>query len=180
MIRFIAIAALAIGSWAVWQPGPSIEARSLDKLVSRMADPALGHATPDQLQAVLAGTIQFDPAPSSMNAPYCAVTLPIQPDQTISDGIAGFASDAADGSCPAPHLRHLALRVSTPEDFSPADMVETLRGKLGAPDEREEAVDGTMRVSWIGTERALFVEYDPKQPDTAALFLIKRPKVSAL
>ena len=182
MIRFVAFAALAaLGGWTVLQPvAPSADAHSLDRLVTRMADPALGQATPDQLQAALDGAIRFDPAPASMNAPFCAMTLPIRPDETVADGIAGFASDETGGACPAPHLRHLALRISTQGDFSPTHVVDLLQGKLGAPDEQEQTGDGTLRVSWIGNDRALFVEYDPKQPETTALFLIKRPAVSAL
>jgi len=181
MIRFIAIAALAIGSWAMLQPaGHSADTRSLDRLVTLMADPALGEATPDQLQTALDGVIRFDPAPPSMTAPFCAVTLPIQPDQTVADGIAGFASEPAEGACPAPRLRHLALRIATAGGFSPAHIVGLLQSKLGAPDEQEQTGDGTLRVSWIGDDRALFVEFDPKQPETIALFLIKRPAMRAL
>jgi len=178
MIRFVAIAALAaLGGWTLLQPAaPAADARALDRLVTRMADPALGRATPDQLQAALGGVIRFDAAPGSMNAPFCAVTLPIQPDQTVADGIARFESEAADGACPVPHLRHLALRIST----SPTHVVDLLQAKLGEPDEREETTEGILRVSWFGNDRAFFVEYDPKQPDAASLFLIKRPAVSAL
>lgn len=180
MIRFVAFAALAIGGWTAVQTASAPTPRpALDKLVTQMADPALSEATPGQMQAAMGGSIRFAPAPTALSAPSCAVTLPIQPDSAIADGIAGFASDPADGACATPRLRHLALRLTT-GDFTQTHVVDLLRGELGAPDESEETADGATRVSWIGTDRALYVEYDPKSPETAALYLIKRPAVAAL
>jgi hypothetical protein len=178
MIRLAALAALALGSWAAVHAVSSPS--TPDRLVIQMADPALGRATPDQVQAVMGGRIRFDPAPADLAAPSCAVSLPIQPDGTVADGVAGFASDPDEGACATPHLRHLALRLTTTGAFTQAHVVDLLRDELGAPDESEATADGTTRVSWLGTDRARYVEYDPKMPDTTALFLIQRPAVSSL
>jgi len=180
MIRFVALAALAIGSWTAMQTASSPSPRlALDKLVTRMADPALSEATPDQVQAAMGGSIRFDRAPTDLSAESCDVTLPIEPDSAIADGIAGFASDPADGACATPLLRHLALRLTTTGNFTQTHVVDLLQGELGAPDESEQTADGATRVSWLGNDRALYVEYDPKSPETTALYLIKRPAVAA-
>jgi len=179
MIRFVAIAALAVGSWTAMQTASAPSPRStLDKLVTQMADPALSEATPDQVQAAMGSSIRFDQTSGALSAPSCAVTLPVEPDSAIADGIAGFAADPADGACATPHLRHLALRLATTGDFSQTHVVDLLRDELGTPDESEQTADGATRVSWLGNDRALYVEYDPKSPETTALYLIKRPLVA--